>query len=113
MTASVALANGPTITQLSAELEMKDFHDTASTTAVEVGKSITLTFKNHVSVTVVLEDPQEKVVRMKTQLTRENGTVLYDSEFLTKYNADAELSEKNPAGDLVYKLKLNPHIVEK
>jgi hypothetical protein len=114
VTLSTALASPPAITQLSADLEMKDFHDTASTSSdIEAGKTITMTFKNNAVVKVTLIELQEKVVKVKTQLIRNGGRTLYESTFDTKYNADAELSEKTPAGDLLYRLKLNPHIAEK
>ena len=108
---SPALADPPSITQLSAELEMKDFHDTAALNGpIEPGTPLVLTFKNNTTVKVTATLIEEKLIHFQAQILRPSGVVLYNAAFTTRYNADAELSEKKPDGDLLYRLKLNPHI---
>lgn len=108
---SPAFADPPTITHLSAELEMKDFHDSATFSGpLEPGHPVTLTFKNNAVVKVIPVSIEEKNIRFQTQLLRDaSGGVLYNAAFVTHYNTDAELSEKKPDGDIIYRLKLNPH----
>jgi hypothetical protein len=107
--ASQALS-APKITELTAELEMKDFHDsTVFSGPVRIGVPVVITFKNNAVVKLVPVAIEESIIRVKAQLLRASGNVLYNSTFFTKYNADAELTEKKLGGDLVYRLKLNPH----
>jgi hypothetical protein len=105
------MAGPPKITQLSAELEMKDFHDSTTFSGpLEPGVPVTLKFKNNATVKVIPVSIQENVIRLQTEFHRtSNGSPLYNATFITRYNADAELYEKRPDGDLLYRLKLNPH----
>lgn len=111
---SSALADAPLIKQLSAELEMKDCHETVFTPGpLQAGKSVTLTFKNNAVVRVTPISIQENIVRLKAQLLRTSqGGELYNATFITRYNAEAEIYEKKPDGDLIYRLKINPQVEE-
>lgn len=103
----------PQITEVSAELEMKDFHDSTKIEGpIREGVPVTLTFKNHTIVKLVPIAIEDSTIRLKTQVQRSSGIVLYNATFFTRYNADVELSEKNEAGDLMYRLKLNPHTAQ-
>lgn len=109
--ASGALADPPKVTSMSAELEMKDFHDSASVSGpIEAGVPVTFKFKNNTTVKIIPISIQDKLIQLKTRLVRASGGELYNATFMTRYNAEAELSEKKPGGDLIYRLKLNPHI---
>jgi hypothetical protein len=111
---SVAAADVPSIKQVSAELEMKDFHETVFAPGpLAPGKSVTLTFKNDAVVRVTEVAPQENTIRLTAQLLRPNGGELYNSSFVTRYNSEAEIYEKKPDGNLVYRLKINPQVEEK
>jgi hypothetical protein len=108
---SIPAYGQPEVNQLSAELDMKDFHDTATLSGpLHEGTPVTLTFKNNVTVVVTPVELQDDLIRMKAELLRGSGTVIYNSVFVTRYNSDAEISEKQPNGDLYYRLKLNPHL---
>lgn len=100
---------GASISELAFDLEMKDFHDTSVIPGpIEEGTPLKVTFKNNAILTVIPLAIEDKTVRLKTQLIRSSGNVLYSSAFMTKYNVDAELSEKTTHGDLLYRLRINP-----
>ena len=99
------------ITQLRADLEMKDFHDVAQLQGpLAVGVPITLTFKNDAVVKVTPLKIENNVITLSTELERRGGATLYNATFYTHYNVDTDISEKTPSGDLVYRLKINPEI---
>lgn len=112
--ASLAVADASKIKQLSAELEMKDVHQTVFTPGpLEAGKSVTLTFKNDAVVRVTALSIQENIVRIKAQILRsDDGSELYNATFITRYNSETDISEKTPSGDLIYRLKINPQVDE-
>ena len=99
------------VTQLSAQLEMRNFRDTAKLAGpFKIGIPVTLTFRNNAKVTVIPMKIDPDVIKLSARLIRGGGAVLYKSTFFTHYNVDADLSEKNPNGDLIYRLKLDPQI---
>jgi hypothetical protein len=111
---SYAAADGPQISKFSAELEMKDCHETVfSSGLVEAGKPITLKFKNDAVVRVTPIAIQDNNVRLKAQILRsEDGSELYNATFITRYNTETDIYEKKPDGDLIYRLKINPQVDE-
>lgn len=111
---SSAGADAPKISKFSAELEMKDCHETVfSSGPVEAGKPLTLKFKNDAVVRVTPIAIQENIVRIKAELLRgSEGAELYSATFITRYNTETDIYEKNLDGDLVYRLKINPQVDE-
>ena len=54
-----------------------------------------------------------KTRSIKAELLRgSEGAELYSATFITRYNTETDIYEKNLDGDLVYRLKINPQVDE-